>query len=1157
MAGYPPISSIPGRDRTRSTKSQRTIAAGAKREPTSAGAPELQDAQKPKDRSNLDFHRIEHSFPKYGTLKGAVRMPQPSSMFLKRLAPQTHVNTLDSRPECAPQTHLSSTAHAPRGPSPPKRRKLNHKDARLRGPEEDVADAEQDARSRTERRGSQTSFAHSMSPVLSEFQSVEASTQLRSGRGHRRNRRPQANRFANTANHARWSGTLSRLESMESFDELAPAQKPPARQQRTARLISTAGPRPNASFGDPADEFILQKLAPAGSPGRAHDKKRPINDIDDHDELGEEANGRKRVKTGLRAPTEGSVKPSAPSLSRRGDLNPTKWAKKPGTDTVPTGARVQAAVCQPSLRYLEGDRPSHCILRPADGPELRVFTEDGGQAEPYHWLKITGKVKTLTYHPESNIIKIKQATDQTLSPPIGQSMVLKFATNADASWVAEWAAGNLTIEVTKEMDRDRLGLVYDRLSEAVSLAAGRTSARRLSDGVLAGAPRRVEMSPKERPALPHAVPANVRTPLRQQMQVSAQQQTPSRSQDQHSPELHPHSSRSLRTGERMGQVPRAEAPRAPVIHRWSEEHSDWEKEWEMPLIFNRATVNKEDIPRLDEGQCLNDNLIGFGLRYLFDNYARRHTDLHKRVYLHNSFFYEKLKAGRNINYDGVKSWTAKVDLLSYDYIVVPVNEHYHWWVAIICNPGKLDPDLRGTPTKTDGSSGTEVENKGDKTSSDIATVDMVDKRPVQSTHGMANEEPDLVKSDIVDLVSDNKNVSIDLTARARPKQNRKPRPTGKTYNPQDPRIITLDSLGSSHPQAVTHLKKYLLAEFKHKRNKTITDVPSQLGMRATNIPEQNNLCDCGVYLLGYIQEFVKSPDLFIETLLQRERPDWDFNPSDLRELWRDTINIEHKLYLDRQLAGKQRRSESSGAKRTPNGSAGPSYHPSRETSAATNGQKNAAGSRMDSSEPTTSTKTSTTPTNSSTDQRAAGDGATRSSTPEVATSSPQQAHRRAVSAPKIQESVETPEEESVVIIAPQDSQDPQDGGAVLPSIEAPDVEKVHKPSKEERDGEPQFIAQLPSSSTQPTTSDDEDDDHVAEVDPKSFYHQSRSTSKRGDAQSSPVRGQHRRRKKATTSPAVHTSSRFVVDGSSPQLGDDTLVVQKAELIRHSDTIDLT
>jgi sentrin-specific protease 7 len=134
-------------------------------------------------------------------------------------------------------------------------------------------------------------------------------------------------------------------------------------------------------------------------------------------------------------------------------MNVTKWTKKPETDTVPTGVRVQAAMCEPNLRYLDGDGPSPCILRSTDSPELRVFTEDGGQAEPYHWLKITEKAKTLTFHPDINVVKINQATDHAFSTQIGQLMVLKFATNADASRVAKWAAKNLNIEVLEETNR--------------------------------------------------------------------------------------------------------------------------------------------------------------------------------------------------------------------------------------------------------------------------------------------------------------------------------------------------------------------------------------------------------------------------------------------------------------------------------------------------------------------------------------------------------------------------------------------------------------------------------------------------------------------------------------------------------------------------------
>ncbi|OIW24213.1 hypothetical protein CONLIGDRAFT_685841 [Coniochaeta ligniaria NRRL 30616] len=43
----------------------------------------------------------------------------------------------------------------------------------------------------------------------------------------------------------------------------------------------------------------------------------------------------------------------------------------------------------------------------------------------------------------------------------------------------------------------------------------------------------------------------------------------------------------------------------------------------------------------------------------------------------------------------------------------------------------------------------------------------------------------------------------------------------RKYNPADPRIITLDSLGASHSPVYSHLKQYLIAEFRDKQNKDI------------------------------------------------------------------------------------------------------------------------------------------------------------------------------------------------------------------------------------------------------------------------------------------------------------------------------------------------
>lgn len=39
----------------------------------------------------------------------------------------------------------------------------------------------------------------------------------------------------------------------------------------------------------------------------------------------------------------------------------------------------------------------------------------------------------------------------------------------------------------------------------------------------------------------------------------------------------------------------------------------------------------------------------------------------------------------------VKSWTKKVDLFEKDYLIIPINERAHWFLAIVCFPGLPGP----------------------------------------------------------------------------------------------------------------------------------------------------------------------------------------------------------------------------------------------------------------------------------------------------------------------------------------------------------------------------------------------------------------------------------------------------------------------------------
>ena len=124
--------------------------------------------------------------------------------------------------------------------------------------------------------------------------------------------------------------------------------------------------------------------------------------------------------------------------------------------------------------------------------------------------------------------------------------------------------------------------------------------------------------------------------------------------------------------------------------------------WKKPLTYpkigkNKTTVEWSDLERLDEGEFLNDNLIGFYLRYLEQRLLVERPELAKRVYFFNTFFFTTLtsahKGRKRFNYEGVQKWTRFVDLFTYNYVIVPINEQAHWYLAIICNLPALERDL--------------------------------------------------------------------------------------------------------------------------------------------------------------------------------------------------------------------------------------------------------------------------------------------------------------------------------------------------------------------------------------------------------------------------------------------------------------------------------
>lgn len=116
----------------------------------------------------------------------------------------------------------------------------------------------------------------------------------------------------------------------------------------------------------------------------------------------------------------------------------------------------------------------------------------------------------------------------------------------------------------------------------------------------------------------------------------------------------------------------------------------------FPFEGARAvTVFQSDIDKLDNGEFLNDTIIEFGLKYLLAQIEKRDPELHDQIYVFSSFFYKRFnerKQDRSRGYELVKKWTSRVDLFKKKYLVVPINEHLHWYLAIVTNPFLAFPE---------------------------------------------------------------------------------------------------------------------------------------------------------------------------------------------------------------------------------------------------------------------------------------------------------------------------------------------------------------------------------------------------------------------------------------------------------------------------------
>ncbi|KAI0434522.1 hypothetical protein F5Y09DRAFT_234014 [Xylaria sp. FL1042] len=679
------------------------------------------------------------------------------------------------------------------------------------------------------------------------------------------------------------------------------------------------------------------------------------------------------------------------SLSKRGDIIPTKFK---GISTARPSAAIDVecqqavdrreegkAIIGDGLRIVRGasgrnqyqaeyeDDPTHCFLSIREiGHTLFPVDENNKILKPYRYLTLDVRKANTILLDEDNedcCIVIINSGGTDLANGAGPRLMIEFASAAEltkfSQWVALYKGTNCSVTI-KNCKRAKLEQDFDELMRRAPEHRIRSDLE--IETSMADDIRVMEHNRDSRSLVRHH---NISTQFGSHPKLREAMKSAPTSRSNGDDKVNdiasgqawddqlaimPRQTRTTRSTFAYHASPEPGEPE-PIPEGWTSLHSDWEKQWRNSLVYpstgkNRATIDKDDIQRLDEGQFLNDNIIIFYLRYLQKTLEEEAPDLARRIYFQNTFFYDKLKPtknGQGINYDSVKTWTSKVDLFSKDYIIVPINEYTHWYVAIICNAPKLDPRSNHNEQDDDSKNAAIAITDVDKVPQGSSQTPTRGGRPVGEINGehvgpsapetvveslrrMSMDSPvhpscvtkhkaDTNAQEGVSQIppplghevfeikdSDRPEAEVEHIATAANPQTR--RKTGKRqsagprrYNPSEPRIITLDSLGASHSPTCSYLKQYLIAELKDKKGVEIP-LPGAMGTTAKDVPEQTNHCDCGLFLLGYIQEFLRGPDQFIKCLLHRDKGiSWEINPSQLRNDIRDLI---FKLQREQQDA---------------------------------------------------------------------------------------------------------------------------------------------------------------------------------------------------------------------------------------------------------------
>ncbi|XP_072750156.1 uncharacterized protein [Anoplolepis gracilipes] len=294
-----------------------------------------------------------------------------------------------------------------------------------------------------------------------------------------------------------------------------------------------------------------------------------------------------------------------------------------------------------------------------------------------------------------------------------------------------------------------------------------------------------------------------------------------------------------------------------------------------PPAKGGIAINTEDYLCLAEDQFLNDVIIDFYLKYLTLEILSE-SDQH-RTHVFSSYFYKRLtsphaQAAENVvpmtaaakRHARVQKWTKNVNIFEKDFIIIPINEHAHWFLAIICFPGLVGKvSTCATKNESDVNKIVKKSKKLKELKTKAVTIGSTTITPVPTTITIDQpddgSERDEAEGDDEEMETDSD--EEDETEQSEENKSQTPVKVEKQKETvKIPCILIFDSLaGASRARVVATLRDYLSCEYVAKLGTEKTFSKDTIKGACPKVPQQSNFTDCGLYVLQYVESFFKDP----------------------------------------------------------------------------------------------------------------------------------------------------------------------------------------------------------------------------------------------------------------------------------------------------------